>query len=46
MSAVHLARRLRPFLWGLSALVLVAMTVWWWSPWTDGLTLRLITIRR
>ena len=35
MSAVHLARRLRPFVWALSALALVVMAVWWWSPWTD-----------
>ena len=36
MNAVHLARRLRPFVWALSALALVAMAVWWWSPWTDA----------
>jgi thiol-disulfide isomerase/thioredoxin len=36
MNAVHLARRLRPFVWGVSALALVVMAVWWWSPWTDA----------
>ena len=36
MNAVHLARRLRPFVWALSALALVAMAVWWWSTWTDA----------
>lgn len=36
MTAVRVARRLRPFVWGFSALVLVAMVVWWWSPWTSA----------
>ncbi len=36
MNALQLTRRLRPFVWGLSALAFVAMAVWWWSPWTDA----------
>jgi len=36
MNARQLTRRLRPFVWGLSALALVAMAVCWWSPWTDA----------
>lgn len=36
MNAVHLVRRLRPFVWALSALALAAMGVWWWSPWTGA----------
>ena len=36
MNAVWVARRLRPLVWGLSALALLAMVVWWWSPWTGA----------
>lgn len=35
MNTVQVARRLRPFVWGLSALALVAMVLWW-SPWTSA----------
>ena len=36
MNAVQVVRRLRPFVWGLSALALAAMVLWWLSPWTSG----------
>ena len=41
MNAGQVARRLRPLVWGFSALVLVAILVWWWRPWagTDNSTL-------
>jgi hypothetical protein len=35
MNALQAARRLRPFVWDLSAPALVAM-VKWWSPWTSA----------
>ena len=35
MNAVQVVRRLRPLVWGLSALALVAMVLWW-SPWTSA----------
>lgn len=34
MNAVEVTRRLRPFVWALSALALVAMVLWWWDPGT------------
>jgi len=35
MNTVQVVRRLRPLVWGVSALALVAMVLWW-SPWTSA----------